>query len=341
MGTGFKSGRYRRKDGPLPPPGGYLRKSLEAWELGPNDIRRAIHQEELRRAGYGVYRPSNPLHRVSSEWALLQALACDPRHLATGVTAATLWGIYPGQEPAGLSFPLYIATAQYGTRVRRKGQVISCRVDVPEHHRTVHRGIHVVSPSWAWLEIALKSSAPKALAWADRFLASPRRSRGESTAAERPTVTAADLEEAVLSRGRAVGIGTAREVVPLARVGADSFPESMLRYYILQEGLPEPEVNPLIGDRLSGQCFRPDLAFCEWRVSVQYEGTAVHSDPERVLRDIRRAEVTERLGWVEVRIAKEHMRDGGHAACAKIRAVLIAQGYTPPNLKGVSGLPRS
>lgn len=340
MGTGSRSARHRRKDNPLPPPGGYLRKNLEAQEFGPHDIRRAIHQGELQRVGYGVYNPSS-VHPVSSEWALLQALACDSRHLATGVTAATLWGIHPGQEPVGLSFPLYIATAQYGTRVRRRGQVISRRVNVPQHHRTVHHGIHTVSPSWAWLEIALRSSAPEALAWADRFLSSPGQNRGENLAADRPTVTAVDLEEAVRSRGRAVGIGTAREVAPLARPGADSFPESMLRYYVLQSGLPEPEVNPLIGDRWSSQCFRSDLAFREWRVSVQYEGTGVHSDPERVLRDIRRAEVTARLGWVEVRITKEHMRDGGRAACTKIRAALIAQGCTPPDLKDVPGVPRS
>lgn len=262
MGTGSRSARHRRKDNPLPPPGGYLRKNLEAQEFGPHDIRRAIHQGELQRVGYGVYNPSS-VHQVSSEWALLQALACDSRHLATGVTAATLWGIHPGQN------------------------------------------------------------------------------RGENLAADRPTVTAVDLEEAVRSRGRAVGIGTAREVAPLARPGADSFPESMLRYYVLQSGLPEPEVNPLIGDRSSSQCFRPDLAFREWRVSVQYEGTGVHSDPERVLRDIRRAEVTARLGWVEVRITKEHMRDGGRAACTKIRAALIAQGCTPPDLKDIPGVPRS
>lgn len=96
-----------------------------------------------------------------------------------------------------------------------------------------------------------------------------------------------------------------------------------------EAGFPEPQVNVWIcGDR-GNPVAQPDLSIWEYQIAIQYEGWEYRADPDQMTKDIRRQERTEALGWAEVRITREHMRNHGAAAIKKIRRPLLRQGWTP------------
>ena len=61
---------------------------------------------------------------------------------------------------------------------------------------------------------------------------------------------------------------------------------------------------------------------------MEYEGSE-HSDPEQVLKDIRREEDFTNNGWIQVRIAKDHMANDAKPAVRKIRTALYSRGWRP------------
>ncbi|MCH8570184.1 hypothetical protein LSI54_02215 [Nesterenkonia sp. AY15] len=103
------------------------------------------------------------------------------------------------------------------------------------------------------------------------------------------------------------------------------------RFIVDLAGLPEPRVNPVIRHPSGHPWFEPDLAIPEFRVSIQYEGEELHSTPVSVRKDVRRSEITEQLGWLEVRITADHMGDQGRRGIQRIQCVLVQQGWRPEN----------
>ena len=97
-------------------------------------------------------------------------------------------------------------------------------------------------------------------------------------------------------------------------------------------GLPKPRVNPVIHHPSGYPWFQPDLAVEEFRVSIQYEGEEFHSTPASVRKDVRRSEITEELGWLEVRITRDHMEDKGRRAITRIQHALVQRGWRPRKL---------
>lgn len=111
----------------------------------------------------------------------------------------------------------------------------------------------------------------------------------------------------------------------MARVGADSAPETRLRLALEQAGLPEPQLN-VRTELSSGVVRQPDLGYSEQRVAAEYEGEG-HSGAEQIVRDIAREEDYSRAGWLLVRISKRHMRNDARAAIAKVRAALLSRDW--------------
>lgn len=288
--------------------------------MSPNDLRHAVKNGTLHRAIPGVFRGAAEPD-LSHDWAVLQTLTQQPGQVVSHSTAAAIWGLIPEK----LEAPFHISAADPSSRIRRPGLVRGHAVEIPGPFVCQVEGVSVASPAWTWLDLALHSTEEEALVLADQVLAT----RSSRPGRRIPLAKREELGAAVAARGRARGIRIARTVVPLAEDTADSPQETRLRYYCHLAGLPAPLVNPLIGDQYGERFFRPDLAFREYKVAVQYEGQLVHSDPRRVLKDVRRQEITEALGWAEVRITKEHMRNQGAEAVRKIRRKLIERAWRP------------
>lgn len=294
------------------------RAALLAAGVARRDVEHALNNGVLVPAASGIYvNTASP--GVTPGQAVLETLTARSGGVVSHHTAAALWGLTDDDvaPPFHLSFPTRTS------RVRRRELVTSHYVMVPEEFISIIHGVPVASPAWAWLDLALESSEERALVLADRVLSRRNGPPGRPS----PLTSRNELSDAIRVRGRANGIRTARAAVELASDKVDSPQETRLRYYCHLAGLPAPEVNPLICGPSGYPRFRPDLALSRWRLAIQYEGAEVHSEPERVLKDIRRQETAEELGWREVRISKDHMRNRGARAVQKILAALRAQGY--------------
>lgn len=305
----------RRRLPVAPPPGGRLRRQLHRAGYDDADLRRAAAYGTLVHVDHGIWCSAGDDEHL----ARLRALTSSGQQVASHTTAAALWGM-PGYA---LQRPLHLTGRLEGGRVRRSG-LVAHRSSLSPADVVADRGLLVTSPGRTWIDLALSMSLLEGLVLTDALLRPPRKEFGETGDA------ILTLEEMwrVLSRRRSTpGIRTVRRVAELARVGVDSPQETRLRYAMVRDGLPEPRVNPRILDERGRVVLEPDLAIDEYRIAIQYDGVDVHSDPEQVLKDVRRAERAEALGWLELRITKDHSRGFWRPGMRKIRRALYSRGW--------------
>lgn len=296
------------------------------------DLEHSRANELLRHLTHGVYAGTGLQHELEMDpvHALLQGLTEATPRVVSFQTAGRLWGLIPGEVVP----PFHISSPSGGVRVQRPHLVVGHRISVPDRFIIDLDGIRVTSPAWTWLDLSLAGSGvasaggavERAVILGDQAVRHPRREYGETG---QQLASIAELREAVRVRGRTKGIRHVREAVELIRVGVDSPQESRLRYFMHLAELPSPEVNPVVRHPCGYPWFEPDLAILKFRVSIQYEGEEFHSTPLSVRRDVRRGEITEQLGWIEVRITAEHMADQGRLAIQRIQRALVQRGWRP------------
>ncbi len=88
----------------------------------------------------------------------------------------------------------------------------------------------------------------------------------------------------------------------MIRAGVDSPQETRLRLWVIERGLPEPEVHPGIFSPYLDRVIEPDLGFREQRLALEYEGDHHRSSPAQWDSDIRRDEGLRRMGWVVLKV---------------------------------------
>jgi len=123
------------------------------------------------------------------------------------------------------------------------------------------------------------------------------------------------------------GVKKAREAVELVRVGADSAPETHMRLALIDAHLPEPVLNHILLDRWGLPLLWPDAAYPKWGIALQYDGRH-HAGEEQHQRDIDRQDRTLALGWLEVRIGKQHLEGDRPAVVRKVREALQSRGWS-------------
>lgn len=309
--------RRRPREYPLPNRGMSYQDLAAA--LPRRDIRHAISGGELLRGGRGLYYPV-PDAAADHHLATLQALCAGTPHIISHETAAALWGII--QEEAGP--PLHVTSPPGGSRVKRPDLVTAHRCQVLDVDQREMSGLRLTSPARTWVDVAASVGLLEALVLADRCRRAGRPEYGQSA---EPLASGEELRAAVARRGRTRGLANVRSALDLSRDAVDSPMETLLRYYMHEAGLPEPEVNAWLRDEYGNPIVQPDLSIWDYRVAIQYEGWEFHSDPQQMLKDVRRHEDTEALGWLEVRITKAHMRHSASAAIAKISHALRRRGW--------------
>lgn len=309
----------RQRDYPLPNRG--MRYSELTGPLTRRDVQHAVRTGTLVRPSFGLYAPAARLE-AGPDSATLQALCRETPHLISHHTAAVLWALVREE----LKPPFHVTSPPAGSRIKRPGLVTAHRAHVPEADRSELSGVPLTSPARTWVDAALSLPLSDAVILADRCRRVGRTEFGED---REPLASGEMLADALSRRGRPRGLATARQALELSRDGVDSPMETLLRFHMHQAGLPEPEVNTWICDEHGNRVVQPDLSLRKYRIAIQYEGWEYHSDPQQMAKDIRRQENTEALGWVEVRITKEHMRRNGAAAIAKIIRALRKQGWRP------------
>jgi hypothetical protein len=128
-----------------------------------------------------------------------------------------------------------------------------------------------------------------------------------------------DVLRVAMAHPRSPGLRALEAALELVDAGAQSPRESYLRLLLIDAGLPRPQTQiPVLGaDGLPIAYL--DLGWPDAMVGVEYDGDQHRTDRRQYVRDIRRIETLERLGWIVVRVVAE---DRPAAIIRRVRAAL-------------------
>ncbi|HEU5034436.1 MAG TPA: DUF559 domain-containing protein [Mycobacteriales bacterium] len=123
------------------------------------------------------------------------------------------------------------------------------------------------------------------------------------------------------------GVRTAREVVAFADSRAESPLESVSRVFMLERGIPMPELQVRLGDgdRVIG---RVDFYWEQWRVVGEADGMLKYDEPGALRREKLRQEALEDTGVIVVRWTWDDIWRQPDRTEARIRRALARGGRT-------------
>jgi hypothetical protein len=123
------------------------------------------------------------------------------------------------------------------------------------------------------------------------------------------------------------GSRTLAAVLPEITDHSDSSPESVIRWRVIQFGLPHPEVNEPVfeGSRFLAQ---PDLIYRRYRMAFDYEGDHHRTDPVQWQKDLARVPRLQDAGWHHTRISAQDLRDS-REFLTRLARQLRARGWSP------------
>lgn len=105
------------------------------------------------------------------------------------------------------------------------------------------------------------------------------------------------------------GLRQLEAALDLVDRGAQSPQETYLRLALIRAGLPRPKTQvPVSADGVVVAYL--DMGWPELMVGVEYDGDHHRADRRQYVRDIRRSELLEQLGWLVIRVvAEDHRSD--------------------------------
>jgi hypothetical protein len=172
--------------------------------------------------------------------------------------------------------------------MRQQRGIVLDRSTILDADLTQRHGVMVTSAARSCLDVARRLGVEEGLVATDAAL-------------QAGATTSAELSEAVGRLAGIRGVPLARLVVALADEGAESAPESRLRYvWIVEAGLPRPLVNPDVLTPNGLFVARTDLLDPDAGIAGEYDGS-VHRELDRHTADNVREEDIEDLGLQVVR----------------------------------------
>jgi very-short-patch-repair endonuclease len=165
----------------------------------------------------------------------------------------------------------------------------------------------VTTPERTWRDLAALLAPPAILAVTDQLLG--RWSTRDDHAAQ------------VTCHPSRRGSARARSALAVADPRAESPMESVLRWVLLEAGLPAPVLQHVI--RSAAGEFRADLAWPDRMVLVEFDGN-VHRERDVFVRDVRRQNALVAAGWTVLRFTSADLLGRPEDVVAQIRRALGA-----------------
>ena len=237
-------------------------------------------------------------------------------------TAAALWRCpLPGRATLQ---SLEVSACAPHNAPRGRG-VVGHRSSDP-HLRIVTRyGFPVSDAESTWLAMAALIPVDELVVVADHLVLDPHVLDPRDP---RPYATLESLSSRAQSySGR--GARALERALSLARVGAESRPETLLRLLLLRAGLPEPSLNESVTNRQGRLLGRGDLVWPEWRTVVEYDGDGHRTSDRQYDRDIRRIEDFVAAEWRVIRVRKHGLFVAKSDTVDRVRSALRAGGWHP------------
>ncbi|EHB58258.1 hypothetical protein MycrhDRAFT_0694 [Mycolicibacterium rhodesiae JS60] len=222
------------------------------------------------------------------------------RTLDMRTRAAALWvpgGIIAGRAAAALHGASWIGAAApielIGRARRRQAGVIVREERIRADESMPLNDLVVTTPQRTALDIARHLPRAEALAHLDALAAATG-------------IKPADVLSIADRYPGARGVRRARAVTPLTDPGAASPRESWLRLLLIDAGYPRPVTQIPVSDGYRRAFI--DLGWDEPKIGLEYEGGHHQSDRGQYVWDVGRQAMLEELGWLIIRVVKEHSR---------------------------------
>jgi hypothetical protein len=218
--------------------------------------------------------------------------------------AGWLWskrqGVVAGFSAAAVHGAKWVGSARPAELIhdnRRRAPMISVRGDRLEADEVcVIDGMKVTTPARTALDLACWYPVREAVAAIDALICATE-------------LKLADVEVlAQRYRGRR-GIKKARMALELVDGGAQSPKETWLRLILVDAGFPRPQTQIPVYNEFGWCEAYLDLGWEDIKLAVEYDGDQHRTDRQQYVKDIRRAEMLERMGWLVVRVVAEDHPD--------------------------------
>lgn len=135
------------------------------------------------------------------------------------------------------------------------------------------------------------------------------------------------IERIAASHAGTRGLRQLRRALPLIDAGAESPRETWLRLLLIGAGLPAPTTQIPVRD--GDWAARLDLGWEDLKLAAEYDGDQHRTDRQQYVRDIRRLERLQQLGWIVVRVIAE---DRPADIVRRVRQAMEMRGTPPPRL---------
>jgi hypothetical protein len=240
--------------------------------------------------------------RIAAAW-----LWSGRRATIAGAAAAALHGAkwIPENVPVEL---IHTSTrAPHGVMIRRDA--------LAENETQILGGYPVTTPERTAFDIGRRGAVHSAVVRLDAL-------------ARATGIKADDVLRVAQGHPRSPGLRLLDTALALVDSGAQSPRESYLRLLLIAAGLPRPQTQlPVLGDDGIPVAYL-DLGWEGWMVGVEYDGDHHRTDRRQYVKDIRRLEMLEQMGWTIVRVvAEDHPADILRRVRAAIAASSVSSGH--------------
>jgi hypothetical protein len=262
-------------------------------------------------------------HRLRTQFDALLPDVYVPKFaeitLADRARAAVLWsasrGVVAGSTASALHGARWIDAAEPVELIWRNqhapGGVLTRNERIANDEIVVVDGIRMTTKARTALDLGRHLTRDEAVARLDAL-------------AHATGIAAQDVEPLLVRYRGSRGARRAREAIALMDAGGTSPKETWLRLLVLDDGLPKPQAQLMVHNGDYYPLAYLDLGWQEYMVAAEYDGDQHRKDRKQYLKDIRRLEMLERLGWIVVRVVAE---DRPLDVLNRIRQALISRGY--------------
>lgn len=277
--------------------------------LGSEALRAGLVTRHELSAKYVAWHKDVYIPRDCAMTPTIRAEAAWLRSRRRGVLAGFSAAALHGAQWVDLSRPAEIVDDH---NRRRESGVITRRCALGPDEVCVVRGMRVTTAARTALDLASRYPQDVAVAAVDSL-------------ARATQLCALDVLELV-SRHRGMrGVRRARAALDLVDAGAQSPRETWLRLLLIRARLPRPSTQIVVHNGDFVALAYIDMGWEDVMVGVEYDGDHHRSDRRQYLKDIKRLEMLEGLGWLIVRVvAEDHPED----IIRRVREALARRAHT-------------
>ena len=298
----------------------------------PRVLDRACETERITRLARGVYIASEALAKEPSAAHLQRALAVQllrPSAIASHHTAALAWGLaLDDVDAAAAGAPRFTEPVRPAVRSGGMGGYSITVRTLPPEDRVAHAsGLVVTAPARTALDVASTADLSAALVVLDSAvrrelfdLVGSTRVRSHYTRETSLAAARAPLEAGLPRAATQFTRGHLAQVVPWADPRRESALESMSFAAMIEAGLPLPRLQVRISTPEGD--FYPDFLWEDAMVIGEADGMGKYQTPEDLVREKRRQEALEQMGYLVIRWDMRELRRNPGAVMERIRAAI-------------------